>query len=315
MSPLRSTWLAALVAAWGLLGAAPAFAQPAGAPADPALPSEDQATDEPAEPPPAAELEAPFPSPEPAAAEPEPPPRAPIQPPPADDRADPPWVRTPPIPPPEEPSYVAPREEKRPAEPHMLDLALGLRSLVIPHAGLDPYADNDAIAMGGLMLTVTPLRFGIVGLGVTADYSYGSKSAFARDDQAGLSLHRLGLGVKGGVTLADRLELFARVAPGALLMQANIEDSFADSSLLSSGWTWNVDLVGGAAVKLGAAGRRPAARFWLLGEAGYSFAGDAQMVFAPEDLDDDPRSYGAVRLPDLNPGGFTGRFAFAVSFL
>jgi hypothetical protein len=49
-------------------------------------------------------------------------------------------------------------------------------------------------------------------------------------------------------------------------------------------------------------------------EMGYSFAGEAEMVLTPGAIDDEPRRFGSVALPGLEPSGFLTRFAGAVTF-
>ena len=53
---------------------------------------------------------------------------------------------------------------------------------------------------------------------------------------------------------------------------------------------------------------------YFLVEAGYVFAGSAEMRFVPQAEDDETRLFGATRLPDFSPHGFTNRFGLVVSF-
>jgi len=96
----------------------------------------------------------------------------------------------------------------------------------------------------------------------------------------------------------------------------SIQAPSLDRPLVARPWTWGLDTVGGAGLLMGTAGSyaAPAARFWLTGELGYSFAGSAPMTYAPATSDTDPRQYGTLMLPAFKPAGGVGRLAVAVAF-
>ena len=197
-----------------------------------------------------------------------------------------------------------------------VNLAFGLRMMRVASAGLDPFATNRTVTQISLVAGPTLLRSGPVSLAVLAEWDFGDKEATARGDKTALTMHRIGLGLESRFQLARRLMVFARVSPGAVHLRSTIEDAGLTRPLVSRSWNWALDTTGGLAVMIANTGPReaPTSRFWFTGELGYGFAGQSDMVFAPEADAEDPRKYGSITLPGLRPSGVLGRLAVAVSF-
>lgn len=213
--------------------------------------------------------------------------------------------------------YDEPRPEKpkRYVQRH-LGLEIGARTAVVLFEGFDPYSRSDLLPSFALAATWTPVRVGAFRLALRGEYDIGGQSATARGDETSLVVHRFAGGLEAGLLLGPRVRMFAKAAPALLHLRASIDDPAIDRPLVARTFTWGLDATGGTAVMLAAVGDRewPAARFWLTGELGYAFAGEAAMRFTPEEDEDDPRRFGEVELPGLRPSGVVSRIALAITF-
>ena len=197
-----------------------------------------------------------------------------------------------------------------------INLALGFRTMIMPSAGLDPYATDNTVVQLSLAAGPTLLRRGPVAIVAMAEWSFGTKESTARGDTTSLTMHRLGVGLETRFQLATRLMLFAKLAPAAVNLRGTIMDPGLTRPLVSRSWSWALDATAGAAVMFARTGSReaPTSRFWFTGELGYGFAGESDMIYAPEVDAADPRKYGSIMLPGLRPSGALARLAMLVSF-
>jgi hypothetical protein len=197
-----------------------------------------------------------------------------------------------------------------------INLAFGVRSMIIPSAGLDPFSSNNALTQVSLAAGPTLWRSGAVSFAALVQWDFGRLADRARGAASELAIHRLGVGLESRLQLARRLALFAKIAPAAVHASASIADAGADQPLVSRSWSWALDTTAGAALMFASTGPRaaPTSRWWFTGELGYGFAGESAMLFKPEADAEDPRTYGAITLPALRPAGALLRFAAAVSF-
>ena len=197
-----------------------------------------------------------------------------------------------------------------------INLALGFRAMVMPSAGLDPYAADNSVVQLSLAAGPTLLRRGPVSIAALAEWNFGNKNSTARGDATSLTMHRIGLGLESRLQLASRWMIFAKLAPAAVNLRGTITDAGLDRPLVSRSWSWALDTTAGAAVLFARTGPREAttSRFWFTGELGYGFAGQSDMIYAPEANEDDPRKYGSIMLPALRPSGALMRLSMLVSF-
>jgi hypothetical protein len=194
-----------------------------------------------------------------------------------------------------------------------LVITAGLRGMVMPSRGFDPYATNNLLLQGALGAGLTVVRLGNASIVLFAEYGAGSRSASARGEQATLAVHRLSGGAETRYQLGRRFFLSARVSPAAMFLYGTIADSTIDRPLTASAWTWGLDVSGGGGLLLGSTGPR-GAKFHLTLDFGYTFAGEGQMRYAPATSEDDPRKYGSVMLPAMKPAGATSRLGVSVGF-
>jgi hypothetical protein len=215
------------------------------------------------------------------------------------------------------PAYDAapPAKPKRSIQRHV-GFEAGMRTTVVLDEGYDPYSANDLLPHFAGAVTWMPLRAAPFSLGFVGEYNIGGRSGMARGDATSLLIQRASVGLQGRLALGSRVYAFAKAAPSVMYMHSSITDAAVDRSLTADAWTWGVDTTGGAAVMIGRAGDRdwPILRVWIVGELGYAFAGKSEMVFSPEQQDDDPRMFGSVRLPGFRPAGVVNRLALALTF-
>jgi hypothetical protein len=207
-----------------------------------------------------------------------------------------------------------PRSATRPGE---VTLGVGLRGMVLPTAGLDPYASgNNFLMMSSIAAGVTLFRAGRASIVASLEWNVGSRSDSARGQASELTLHRLGGALETRFQPARRLYLFARLAPAAYKVLGSIQAEGLDRPLVARPWTWGLDTTGGAGLLMGTVGPldRPSVRFWFTTELGYAFAGSASMSYAPAGSDTDPARYGSIMLPAFKPAGGVGRLGIAVAF-
>jgi hypothetical protein len=201
--------------------------------------------------------------------------------------------------------------------PHHFGIQVGVRTTHIPHSGYDPYADSNGLAQASFVGVYTPWRTLPFSVHLVGEWNIGRSTSIARGDPTSLAIHRIALGIEGRYEPVSRLYLFAKVAPSALHLRGEIEDFGLGATLTSRTWTWGLDTTGGAALRLGNAGKEgdPAATFWLMLDMGYSFTGEAEMIYRPAELDENEnRRFGDIALPSIGPGGFVTRFGGAVTF-
>ena len=197
-----------------------------------------------------------------------------------------------------------------------INLAFGVRSMIVPSAGLDPFSANDAFSQVSFAAGPTLARIGAVSFAALAEWNFGKLDETARGETSSLAIHRLGVGLESRLQLARRLALFARVSPAAVHLRGSIVVPDLERPLVSRSWSWSLDTTAGVAFMFANTGPRaaPTSRFWFTGELGYGFAGESAMSYKPLADDEDPRTYGAITLPALRPAGALARFAVAVSF-
>lgn len=211
---------------------------------------------------------------------------------------------------------AAPREEW-PASPgaRTWSVELGLRTGFVTNGGFDPYSTNDVLNQGSLGGSATIFRRGPLSLAVGARWEWGAAAAKARAADTKLWTHRLSAPVELRYQLESALQLFARLAPGAMYQSVTVEDSSSATTLRSTGWVVSADASLGAALLIGpyrASPRTP--RWWLVGDGGYGFSTSRDVSLSPEGSDGDPRRYGAVELPRLAVRGGFVRLAIAATF-
>lgn len=203
-----------------------------------------------------------------------------------------------------------------PVRPHRFGIYLGFRATNVTNPGYDPYSYSDALTQNALGLSFSPWRTQPWSVHFLAEWNMGVSSADVRGYSSELTVNRFALGAELRWMPKSRFYLFGKVVPALAHLGAEIDDWDLGVSLESSSWAPMVDLSAGAALRLGTAGKEPkrTVSFWLMMDWGFTLAGQAAMSFTPANIDDPTRSFSAVNLPGLRPGGFVTRGAFAITF-
>jgi hypothetical protein len=210
-----------------------------------------------------------------------------------------------------EPPDTAPRVAA-PRAPE-IDVSVGIRGMLLPSPGFDPYAGNDVLVQSAVTVGVSLLRAGHASVLLFAEWDLGSRSSSARGEDTSLMLNRFGGGVETRYQLGRHVYLSAKLAPAAFLLDGSITDPSLDRPLVAQAWTWALDASGGFGVLLGRTETRGVG-FWVTGDLGYTWAGESAMSYAPAAEASDPRQFGSVMLPAMKPAGGMSRLGMAVSF-
>jgi hypothetical protein len=193
----------------------------------------------------------------------------------------------------------------------------GARVGYVTSAGFDQFADDDTLAQFSLEGTTTLLTRGRLSLAAGAAWDIGGRSSALRGIDAKLTSHRFTVPIEGRWHFTHWLYGFARVAPGAALAYARIDDPSSQSRLADSAWAFAADASAGASILVAPYTRRDARvlRFWVTPEAGWSVT--TQASFAPNPGRDDKDVLGSdasMRLHPVALGGFFWRLSAAVTF-
>src|SRR5262249_5637442 len=123
--------------------------------------------------------------------------------------------------------------------------------------------------------------------------------------------------IEGRYHLTNWMYGFARVAPGASLMYASVDDGSSQSRLHDSSWAFAADASAGASFLLAPHGHadKRQVRFWVTPEIGYSFTTEAS--FSPNPNRDENDVLGtdaSMRLHAVALSGVFWRISAALTF-
>jgi hypothetical protein len=199
-------------------------------------------------------------------------------------------------PPPSEPA--APVSAPSPAEPardegprpeglprhDLVRVNLGLRVGYLPGRGFDAFSTDDVLPQWSIDATYPVLTRRRLVVGVGLGWDFGGSSATFRGLDASLRIHRLYAPIEGRYYLAPALAVFGKIAPGAAVALASVQDPSAPSELSASGWAFSADASAGASILLGPRARydRRQPRVWLTPEIGYAFTTKASLRLNPD---------------------------------
>ncbi|MEP6652238.1 MAG: hypothetical protein ABJA82_02705 [Myxococcales bacterium] len=211
------------------------------------------------------------------------------------------------------------------SQPIGLTASAGMRSDLVPSAGLDPFAPTDSIPQTALAVGY---RFGhdvMSGIGVAFEWDHGNSTATARGTDTTLTVDRLSLGLDARVAIRARLAAFARLAPGLMRHHASFNEPTAPppayqegatGTLQQTAWVPAADLSGGLVLRIGDV--RPDQRriftFLVVGEGGYGVARAHDLTLAPDHQPPAGRTDEPVHLGQLAFSGMFLRLYLALSF-
>jgi hypothetical protein len=171
----------------------------------------------------------------------------------------------------------------RPAPGFGIDVRAGMRLGWLTSQGYDPFSGNNVLSQVSFSATYALARSGPLSLHAGAFYDVGTASDSVRGASSRLRVHRPALGVEARYKLRPWLLPYARVAPGALRLDARVDDRGGGGTLESGQWTWSLDAAAGAALAFPFGGRETSrVGVVIFAEGGYGLAGSVSMAMRPE---------------------------------
>ncbi len=180
---------------------------------------------------------------------------------------------------------------------------VGVRTAYVSDGGLDPFADSDQLVQLSLGVGRTVVADGPLSLAIVGFYDFGARQSDLRGEETKLGVHRLTAGPELRYHLLPRLYAFVRASPGALRAQTTLDDGATRTQLERGQWVPAADGALGIAYAIVSkdSARSHAPRFWLSGEAGYGWAGDAELMLRSTD------PFGPERVAPLELGSLSLR--------
>jgi hypothetical protein len=214
-----------------------------------------------------------------------------------------------------------PAEPQPPEEPEGLviprwQVVLGARTMFVTSPGFDPFSENNAMTEFSLGAGRTIFSDGILSVAAVAYYDASTRSSTARGERTELESHRLSLGPEARAHVMPELYAFARLSPAILRTSALLEEASSGTSLFARSFSFGFDAVGGVAFRAFSFGRgEKAARFWVIGEGGYGWAAETDLLLAPDEEDSAaPQRVGDLDLGTLDLRGPMFRVAVGLTF-
>jgi hypothetical protein len=173
-----------------------------------------------------------------------------------------------------DPSIDLHEPSRAPAQPIPSVAAwLGVGGLWIPSDGLDPFAEDDALAAFSAGASSSLARFGGLDLAAAAGIDLTGSEADYRGEPTSLGLLRLALGPELRGSWLDRLYWHGRVAPTLTRLSLELEESSSGATLDDSQWLWGAEAALGLELRFAeAAAELPhALGFFLRADAGYGW--------------------------------------------
>ena len=196
-------------------------------------------------------------------------------------------------------------------------LGAGVRVNDVADAGFDPYAKNDVLVQWSMDAQKTLFLYDRFSFSAGVGWDIGGREgADTRGDASGLLVNRLDVPLEGRYHLAPWLYGFLRVAPGAVVARAHVDDASSSTTLTGGGWGFACDASLGASFLLGSHrhAEKRLVRVWLTPEAGWAWSTAIPMRLTPSDRGDDPRAVGETDLGSLALRGPFARLTVAMTF-
>jgi hypothetical protein len=222
------------------------------------------------------------------------------------------------------PSIATAQEAAPPAAPgtlvnHRVEMwrgELGYRGSFVDNAGYEPFSTKHYFTQVSLAVSRTLLHEGSYSFAPGIAYDAGGSSASARGDSTSLSVQRVSIPLEGRVHFGPWGYAFLRAAPGAALVNAEVDDSSSSSPLKKSDWMFSTDISAGYAWLIVPRFERyeQKVRLWLQADAGYGWVAGDRLALAPSAAPSQGMAASGVDLGTLTLAGGFFRLAAAVSF-
>lgn len=227
----------------------------------------------------------------------------------------------PPAPPEPAPQATKPAEQPLPTPegPPRYDLVridVGGRVGYVKDSAYDAFATNDTLAQFSIDGTYPVYAKGKLVLGAGLGWDYGGRSDGLRGFSSSMKAHRFSVPLEARWHAVPGLFAFGRLAPGAALVVASVDNGGAEVS--GSSWAFSTDASVGASILLGPRShwdQRKSPRFWLTPEVGYGFTTNASLALGRgREAKDLLGSDEDVRLRSLSLSGVFWRLAVTTTF-
>ncbi len=200
------------------------------------------------------------------------------------------------------PVVVAPPKTER------VRLRVGARTAFISDDAIDRFGKKPSIVQFSLEGDYTVWKRGALGVSAGFAYDVGGSGGETRGTNVFLQVHRLTAPIEGRWAFTPWLYSFARVAPGAVAMAANVEDGSSAETLRGPKWVLATDFRAGAAIRL-------FPHVWLTPEMGYAWTARGDLHADPGRDEADVLGRDArTNLGSLALNGAFFRVSAAVSF-
>lgn len=196
-----------------------------------------------------------------------------------------------------------------------LRLDVGLRTQLVPSAGLDPFSTDDLVPQLTLGASYYFWSRDRWSLGAAAAFDYGRSSAPARSAHAELDTRRFWLAPEVRYHVLRVLALTAKVGPTLTREEATYSGGLA-ADLRKTAWKAGVDATAGVAFELFgyASGHSNKPRLWLTAEGGYGYTAANRLRLAAPEESGAPQRLTPLDLGELSLSGPLCRVTAALSF-
>lgn len=189
---------------------------------------------------------------------------------------------------------------------------LGGGALWVPSAGLDAFADDDALVLFSAAVALSLAGderlnvAGVAGLDLTASDSD------LRGNESSLGLMRLALGPELRGSILPPLFWHGRVAPTLTRLSVELEDA-SSSTLSDSHWVWGAEAALGLDFRLAEVATSAATALGVFArlEGGYAWSPGAELVLSPDGSDAPVRTQ-PLPIGELSLAGPTFRASVGV---
>lgn len=209
---------------------------------------------------------------------------------------------------------------KAPAGPLALPrlrIGAGLKFGYYGDPTLDAFADSDVITSWSMDATYTLFASRPFSVAAGVGWDVGGRSTGARGLKTSLATHRFEAPIEARYHALPFLYGFARVAPGAAMHLARVEDVSAPAALKDTAWAFSAEgsLGVNALVAPYGAWDKKGPRVWVAPEIGYAWTTAASLHLHPDrDAEDAVGTDASANLGSLALRGLFWRASLAVSF-
>jgi hypothetical protein len=183
----------------------------------------------------------------------------------------------------------------------------GVKVGYVSTRGFDTFADSNTLPQFSIDGTYMFWSRGRLGLAAGLGYDVGNRGDSLRGLDTSLTTHKFLVPLEARAFVTPWLWGFGKVAPGAALLVASINDPSSPHKLAGSGWAFATDLSAGATFVIGPRREdKRTPRFLVTPEIGYSLTTAASL--GPNPGRDENELLGADANTNVQPVALSGFF-------